>query len=67
MFEYVEDLLKVVHYTLPSDLRAEFAVAHPGANFHSWPDIAHGPDQIAFGVSGNAVTAAKRGVGAEHA
>ena len=49
------------------NLRAEFAVAHPGANFHSWPDIAHGPDQIAFGVSRDAVTAAERGVGSEHA
>ena len=48
-------------------LRTKFAVAYPGADFHSRPDIANRPDQVAFGISRNAVTAAQRGVGSEHA
>jgi hypothetical protein len=49
------------------NFRGEFAIAYPGANFHLWPDIANRPNQIAFGVSRNAVTAAQRGIGSEHA
>jgi hypothetical protein len=49
------------------NLRGEFAIAHPGADFHSRPDIANRPNQVAFRASGNAVTAVKRGVGAKDA
>ena len=52
---------------LAKNLRTKFAVGYAGVNLHPRPDIAHRPDQVAFAVSRDAVTAAQRGVGAEHA
>ena len=49
------------------DLRLEFAVAHASADFHLWPNYCNCPNDLAAVVDGDAVTAAQRRVGSEHA
>lgn len=49
------------------DLRAEFAVAKPAADFHVGPDFSHAVNDLAVIVHGDAIAAAQRRVRAEHA
>ena len=48
------------------NFRAEFAVAHSGANLHFWPDYCDGADDFSALVHRDAVTATQRRVRPEH-
>ena len=49
------------------NLRAEFAVAYSGANFHPWPDGCDCADNLSALVRRDAVPALQRRVWPEHA
>src|SRR5205809_6690118 len=55
------------HFPSLNDLRAKFAVADAGADFHSWTDRCDRTDDFSVVVHGNAVAAAQCRVWTEYA
>ena len=54
-------------FVILTNFRAKFAVADASADFHLWPNYCSCPDDLAAIVHGDAVAAAQRRVGSEHA